>query len=61
MVESDWLVGWGSHRLLIGLLEVDLIGSFLLCPVLLKTRLGLFCTHPNSYDMFEQAGLEYDL
>ena len=56
------LVGWGSHRLLlIGLLEVDLIESFLLCPVLLTTRLGLFCTHPNSYDMIEQAGLEYDL
>ena len=37
VVGSDWLVGWGSHRLLIGLLELDLFGSFLLCPVLLMT------------------------
>ena len=56
VVGSDWLVGWGSHRLLIGLLELDLFGSFLLCPVLLMT-LGLFCTHPNSYDTIVLVGL----
>ena len=32
VVVSDWLVDWGSHRLLIGLLELDLFLSFLLCP-----------------------------
>ena len=56
VVESDWLVGWGSHRLLIGLLELDLFWGFLFCPVLLLT-LGLFCTHPNSYDMTVLVGL----